>query len=187
MNDSSSDSMWTLLVSSLIILSVFGVAAAVGAVTSSNASTRRIPLSSLWDDTNRRRCRGSTRINSNGIAVSHVRDASASKTVFRTSSSTPFQVFVQTILDARRHLTSAAVARSTSIFLMYPADVFKTRLQMKQANAFRLTGLFNGVTGSLLGQVPYGVLTFGSYEMYKSFLLDRWPTVPPIFKYAMGM
>jgi hypothetical protein len=99
----------------------------------------------------------------------------------------PLQMFVQTILDSRRHLIAAAVARSTSIFIMYPADVIKTRLQMQQSNALRLTGLFNGVTGSLIGQVPYGVLTFGSYEMYKSYFLEHLPsTIPPIFKYAAG-
>jgi solute carrier family 25 (mitochondrial S-adenosylmethionine transporter), member 26 len=82
---------------------------------------------------------------------------------------------------------AAAVARSTSIFIMYPADVIKTRLQMQQMNALRITGLFNGVAGSLVGQVPYGVLTFGSYEMYKSYFLDHLPsTIPPIFKYAVG-
>jgi Mitochondrial carrier protein len=96
----------------------------------------------------------------------------------------PLQVFTQTIKDARRHLTAAAVARSTSIFTMYPIDVLKTRLQMQQVDAFRLDGLFNGVGGSLVGQVPYGVLTFGSYEMYKAYLLDRFPNVKPIFKYA---
>ena len=97
------------------------------------------------------------------------------------------QTFVETILNSRRHLMAAAVARSTSIFIMYPADVIKTRLQMQQVNALRITGLFNGVTGSLVGQVPYGVLTFGSYEMYKSYFLDHLPSsIPPIFKYAAG-
>jgi Mitochondrial carrier protein len=95
----------------------------------------------------------------------------------------PWQLFCQTILDARRHLTAAAIARSTSIFAMYPADAIKTRLQMKQPLRWS-DGLYKGVGGSLLGQVPYGVLTFGSYELYKGYLLDRWPTVPPIFKYA---
>jgi Mitochondrial carrier protein len=103
-----------------------------------------------------------------------------------TSEGGPLQLFTQTILDARRHLTAAAVARSTSIFIMYPADALKTRLQMQQADAFRLTGLFNGVGGSLVGQVPYGVLTFGSYELYKGYLLDRFPNVQPIFKYALA-
>lgn len=59
-------------------------------------------------------------------------------------------------------------------------------MQMEQANPMRLAGIFSGVAGSLLGQVPYGVLTFGSYEMYKKNLMDRFPNVQPIFKYAVA-
>lgn len=57
---------------------------------------------------------------------------------------------------------------------------------MEQANALRLTGIYNGVAGSLVGQVPYGVLTFGSYEMYKQALLERFPSVKPVFMYALA-
>jgi hypothetical protein len=57
---------------------------------------------------------------------------------------------------------------------------------MEQANPLRLSGVYNGVGGSLLGQVPYGVLTFCSYEMYKQKLLQRFPTVKPIFMYALA-
>lgn len=60
---------------------------------------------------------------------------------------------------------------------MYPIDTIKTRLQMAQSAAFRLDGLYNGVLGSLVGQVPYGVLTFGSYEIYKQILHERFPTI----------
>jgi solute carrier family 25 (mitochondrial S-adenosylmethionine transporter), member 26 len=59
-------------------------------------------------------------------------------------------------------------------------------MQMEQADALRLAGIFSGVAGSLLGQVPYGVLTFGSYEMYKKNLMDRFPNVQPVFKYALA-
>jgi solute carrier family 25 (mitochondrial S-adenosylmethionine transporter), member 26 len=59
-------------------------------------------------------------------------------------------------------------------------------MQMDQANALRLAGIFSGVAGSLFGQVPYGVLTFGSYEMYKKNLMDRFPNVQPVFKYALS-
>lgn len=48
---------------------------------------------------------------------------------------------------------------------------------MAQSAAFRLDGLYKGVLGSLVGQVPYGVLTFGSYEIYKQILHERFPTV----------
>ncbi|CAB9521213.1 adenosylmethionine carrier 1, chloroplastic/mitochondrial [Seminavis robusta] len=98
----------------------------------------------------------------------------------------PMATFVQTVMDARRHLVAAAVARSTSIFAMYPVDTIKTRIQMDQPNPFRLQGMYKGVDGSLLGQVPYGVLTFGSYEVYKNALLERFPNTRPIFLYALS-
>lgn len=34
-------------------------------------------------------------------------------------------------------------------------------------------GLYAGLVGSLVGQVPYGMLTFGTYEMYKATMLKR--------------
>ncbi|KAL7551052.1 hypothetical protein ACHAWF_014334 [Thalassiosira exigua] len=69
---------------------------------------------------------------------------------------------------------------------MYPVDTIKTRMQVGQGDAFRLNGLYRGVAGSLVGQVPYGVLTFGSYEIYKQSLLNRFPTVKPAFVYALA-
>lgn len=94
------------------------------------------------------------------------------------------QNFVQTVVDSRRNLIAAAVARSVSIFTMYPVDTIKTRVQMgKQIST---NGLYLGVGGSLFGQVPYGVLTFGSYEIYKQSLLDKFPTTPPVFLYAIA-
>lgn len=98
----------------------------------------------------------------------------------------PMEIFLRTVRDARRHLCAAAAARCVSIFGMYPMDTVKTRMQMEQANPLRLQGLYKGVGGSLLGQVPYGVLTFGSYEMYKEALLKRLPTTPPAFVYAIS-
>jgi len=98
----------------------------------------------------------------------------------------PLRAFTNIIMDARRHLVAAAAARSISIFGMYPVDTIKTRIQMEQDAPFRLAGIYGGVSGSLLGQVPYGVLTFGSYEVYKKALLSRFPNVEPIFLYALS-
>lgn len=64
--------------------------------------------------------------------------------------------FARTLLGARSHLAAAAVARCVSIFGMYPVDTIKTRMQMGQGDAFRVAGLYKGVAGSLVGQVPYG-------------------------------
>jgi solute carrier family 25 S-adenosylmethionine transporter 26 len=57
---------------------------------------------------------------------------------------------------------------------------------MQQDKAFRLVGIYKGVGGSLVGQVPYGILTFGSYEVYKELLLERLPNVKPVFTYALA-
>mmetsp|Transcript_1231 Transcript_1231/g.2622 ORF Transcript_1231/g.2622 Transcript_1231/m.2622 type:complete len:237 (+) Transcript_1231:153-863(+) len=102
------------------------------------------------------------------------------------SANTILKSFYQTVINARSHLAAAAAARAISIFAMYPIDTIKTRMQMKQGDAFRMSGLYTGVTGSLVGQVPYGVLTFGSYEIYKKSLLNRFPNVKPAFIYALA-
>lgn len=57
---------------------------------------------------------------------------------------------------------------------------------MGQDTPFRVSGLYKGVDGSLMGQVPYGVFTFGSYEMYKSTLLEKFPNTKPAFLYALS-
>jgi hypothetical protein len=73
-----------------------------------------------------------------------------------SSAGGPLSLFLSTIKEARRHLAAAAVARSVSIFAMYPVDTIKTRVQMEQANPMRMVGLYKGVEGSLVGQMPYG-------------------------------
>jgi solute carrier family 25 S-adenosylmethionine transporter 26 len=109
----------------------------------------------------------------------------------KSAASAPSQIsalqnFCQTIRESRRHLAAAAAARSASILTMYPVDTIKTRLHMGQSIPRNAGALYKGVGGSLLGQVPYGVLTFGSYEMYKQALLKRFEPagVKPIFLYA---
>ena len=94
--------------------------------------------------------------------------------------------FFRTVYKARSHLAAAAIARAISIFGMFPVDTIKTRIQVKNASPFRIEGLYKGVGGSLAGQVPYGVLTFGSYEIYKSALISRFPEVRPAFIYALA-
>jgi hypothetical protein len=82
--------------------------------------------------------------------------AAASSTTTTTSPAIILKSFLKTIADARSHLAAAAAARAVSIFSMYPVDTIKTRMQMKQGDAFRLSGLYKGCAGSLVGQVPYG-------------------------------
>jgi hypothetical protein len=73
-----------------------------------------------------------------------------------TAPNNPLQTFLTTISSARSHLAAAACARATSIFAMYPVDTVKTRMQIGNSEAFRWNGLYRGVWGSLMGQVPYG-------------------------------
>jgi solute carrier family 25 S-adenosylmethionine transporter 26 len=56
---------------------------------------------------------------------------------------------------------------------MYPVDTIKTRLQLNQPFSFQ--GLHRGLGASLAGQVPYGVLTFGGYAVYKEQLRALFP------------
>lgn len=95
--------------------------------------------------------------------------------------------FARTIAESRRNLVAAAAARSVSIVTMYPVDTLKTRIQMgKSAGGVGLGALYKGVGGSLFGQVPYGVLTFGSYEIYKQALLDRFAGAPSALLVALA-
>ena len=75
-----------------------------------------------------------------------------------TNNNNPLTTFLQTISQARSHLAAAACARATSIFGMYPVDTIKTRMQIGGGGGgkFQLGGLYKGVWGSLIGQVPYG-------------------------------
>ena len=82
--------------------------------------------------------------------------ASAAPASTSTTPSIMLKSFLKTVANARAHLAAAACARAVSIFAMYPVDTIKTRMQIGQGDAFRLKGLYNGVTGSLVGQVPYG-------------------------------
>ena len=82
--------------------------------------------------------------------------------------------FGNVIVGAKSHLAAAAAARGVSILAMYPVDTIKTRLQMGLPG-FAGGNYFNGVAGSLFGQVPYGTLTFGSYEVYKKAIAEKFP------------
>lgn len=58
----------------------------------------------------------------------------------------------------------------------YPLDTIKTRLHLGRALSVpSLPDMYRGLASSLVGQVPYGMLTFGTYELYKTALLRRFP------------
>lgn len=99
--------------------------------------------------------------------------------------------FAQTVSDSRDHLKAGAAARGISIFLLYPLDTIKTRLQCSPAvratmPPLLLKNVFRGVFGSLAGQIPYGMLTFGSYEVYKGKLLAAFPKQRPEALYVLA-
>ena len=132
------------------------------------------------------------------------------------SSHNPFSVltavgkeFLTVISKARTHLYAGAVARGITIFTMYPVDTIKTQLQFKsqqqqqkeslrfftdqrgitnfaRKNLYSFTSLYKGVVGSLIGQIPYGMLTFGSYEVYKQELTKKFPDIAPGYIYLFS-
>lgn len=88
------------------------------------------------------------------------------------------------IAESRDHLIAGAVARGVSIFLLYPLDTLKTRYQLSAAakahlQPLTLPLLYKGVIGSLCGQVPYGMLSFGLYETFKANLSRQYPAILP--------
>lgn len=149
--------LYTILSLSLIIFSTLPSSSVATKVCQTFQPIKRSPL-----------------INSRGVSTTAVAAAttfprgggaaklSAASTTATTASSSSIspqvilKSFLKTIDDAKSHLVAAAVARAVSIFGMYPVDTIKTRMQMKQGDAFRINGLYKGVTGSLVGQVPYG-------------------------------
>jgi solute carrier family 25 S-adenosylmethionine transporter 26 len=85
--------------------------------------------------------------------------------------------FAAVVVGAKAHLAAAGCARATSIFAMYPVDTVKTRMQMGKAafSGAAIHTYYKGVAGSLAGQIPYSMVTFASYEVYKEELAKRFP------------
>lgn len=98
----------------------------------------------------------------------------------------PLQIFTDTVMASRNQLLAAGIARGVSISASFPIDTIKTRTQMGKPNPLALNGLFNGIEGSLVGQIPYGVLTFGSYEIYKRIFLNWFPDQNVVLIYVLS-
>lgn len=62
-------------------------------------------------------------------------------------------VFIENLNNAKKHLVSAAVARSISIVGMYPLDTIKTRIQIGRQNPFSVSGLY-GKTKQIFIVIP---------------------------------
>jgi solute carrier family 25 (mitochondrial S-adenosylmethionine transporter), member 26 len=95
----------------------------------------------------------------------------------RAKSQSPFARFKEVLGGAKVHLIAGAVARGTAIFAAYPLDVLKTRQQIVSDTLLpplNLNTLYNGIFSAMVGQVPFGALTFGMYEVLKEFLFEQY-------------
>lgn len=66
------------------------------------------------------------------------------------------------------NLLSGGIARVITVFKLYPIDTIKTNIQNNSQYNFRK--LYNGINIALIGQVPYYMIVFGTYEKIKSKL-----------------
>lgn len=95
----------------------------------------------------------------------------------------------------RENLACGAIARFAQNASMYPIDTIKTRVQVARTvdsvttermgshlrAAVAKGGLYRGLPLSLVGNVPYGMITFGLYETIKTELFGkRWKNVPKL-------
>lgn len=102
-------------------------------------------------------------------------------------------------LTLTQNIACGAVARAAQILAMYPVDTIKVRIQVSRTSkstlsavsaAIRQGTLYRGVAFSMLGQVPYGMLTFGAYESLRSYFKTSLHDCPEwlqiIFAASMG-
>lgn len=87
--------------------------------------------------------------------------------------------FSRTLSEARISLVSGAVAKAISIGMIHPLDTIKTRSQLDPAHVANLpplsaSNIFGGIKTSLFGAVPYGAITFASYEVIKTKMLANF-------------
>lgn len=79
--------------------------------------------------------------------------------------------FKEAVRNARVELLDGGVTRFLSVLLLYPLDVAKSRAQLRHArNVPKLEHLlraprFRGGVAALLGQIPYGIITYGVYAV----------------------
>jgi len=66
------------------------------------------------------------------------------------------------------NLLSGGIARGITVLKLYPIDTIKTNIQNNSQYNFRK--LYNGINIALIGQVPYYMIVFGTYEKIKSNL-----------------
>jgi solute carrier family 25 S-adenosylmethionine transporter 26 len=72
------------------------------------------------------------------------------------------------------NLIAGGLARGITIFKLHPIDTIKTNIQENKKYNFKLNKLYNGINIALIGQIPYYMLVFGSYEYIKKNLLLKY-------------
>ena len=77
------------------------------------------------------------------------------------------------IADSRVSLVAGAIGKAVAVTITYPVDTYKTRAQLNPENLAKMpkTHIYSGVKTSLFGAVPYGAITFASYEVIKKKML----------------
>ncbi|KAI0566784.1 mitochondrial carrier (BOU / S-adenosylmethionine carrier) [Gracilaria domingensis] len=105
-------------------------------------------------------------------------------------------------LSVPENLACGAIGRTAQIVSTFPIDTIKTRVQVsgisvssssvavsplsRIASAITRGHLYRGASVSLMGQVPYGMLTFGIYETLKTFVAEsEFSTLPEWTKTAL--
>ncbi|KAK1862759.1 hypothetical protein I4F81_005326 [Pyropia yezoensis] len=94
--------------------------------------------------------------------------------------------FTAAVRGARTPLTDGAVAQAAVIAALLPLDALKTRLQIMHTtrpsvvrSSLAVAGdWYAGLLPAVVGALPYGALTFGSYEVAKEVLAERAPGLP---------
>mmetsp|Transcript_5793 Transcript_5793/g.13455 ORF Transcript_5793/g.13455 Transcript_5793/m.13455 type:complete len:364 (-) Transcript_5793:2284-3375(-) len=87
-------------------------------------------------------------------------------------------------LGWKQHLLAGGIARGVAVSTLFPVDSIKTKLQIGQKISWRLDSIgvehFSGFRAAILGQIPYGMLVFGTYETIKAMVFARYPDAPKL-------
>ena len=80
------------------------------------------------------------------------------------------------IADSRVNLAAGAFGKAVAVTITHPVDTIKTRAQLTPERLAQMpkTHIYSGVKTSLFGAVPYGALTFASYEVIKKKMLETF-------------
>tara|TARA_B000000477_G_scaffold107420_1_gene99072 strand:- start:2913 stop:3746 length:834 start_codon:yes stop_codon:yes gene_type:complete len=76
----------------------------------------------------------------------------------------------------KQNLIASGIARFIVISSLYPIDTIKTQKQLKKNIKFNFS-LFKGINIALLGQLPYTIFVFSSYELFKNKILFLNPNI----------